>query len=173
LATKREVSWIFDGGNAHTNIHPEISEHDIFHAHKIQFSTYSNNKDYLVLPFLVSHNLYFFLINSTASSSARKHLTHLDNFLFVTSWTVKNIFLLRNRAGDYITVRNAFMQNRCTSVVGMRDGALVVAFGVNNDGSFSLVPLLLESFEFKQMGLYIFEFVLNYEEIVHDIQKEN
>jgi hypothetical protein len=50
LASKREVSWIFDGQNAYTKTPPEISEHDIFHAHNIQFSTYSNNKDSLALP---------------------------------------------------------------------------------------------------------------------------
>jgi hypothetical protein len=50
LATKREVSWIFDGQNAHTKTPPEISEHGLFHAHNIHFSTYSNNKDSLVLP---------------------------------------------------------------------------------------------------------------------------
>jgi hypothetical protein len=50
LATKREVSWIFDEQNAHTKTPPEISEHDLFHAHNIHFSTYSNNKDSLVLP---------------------------------------------------------------------------------------------------------------------------
>jgi hypothetical protein len=50
LATKREVSWIFDGQNTHTKTPPEISEHDLFHAHNIHFSTYSNNKYYLVLP---------------------------------------------------------------------------------------------------------------------------
>jgi hypothetical protein len=45
-----EVSWIFDGQNAHTKTPPGISEHDLVHAHNIHFSTYSNNKDYLVLP---------------------------------------------------------------------------------------------------------------------------
>jgi hypothetical protein len=29
---------------------PEIPEHDLFHAHNIHFTTYSNNKDSLVLP---------------------------------------------------------------------------------------------------------------------------
>jgi hypothetical protein len=56
-------------------------------------------------------------------------------------------------------------------VVGMRDGTLGVAFGVNNDGSLILVLLLLESFEFKQMGLSYFEVVPSYEEIVRDVQK--
>jgi hypothetical protein len=37
LATKREVSWIFDGQNCHTKTPPEISEHDLFHAHNIPF----------------------------------------------------------------------------------------------------------------------------------------
>jgi hypothetical protein len=50
LATKREVSWIFDGQNAHIKTPPEISEHDLYTAHNIHFSTYSNNKDSLVLP---------------------------------------------------------------------------------------------------------------------------
>jgi hypothetical protein len=49
LATKGEVSWIFYGQNAYTKTHPEISELDLFHAHNIHFSNYSNNKDYLVL----------------------------------------------------------------------------------------------------------------------------
>jgi hypothetical protein len=49
LATKREVSWIFDGLNAHTKTAPGISEHDLYHAHNIHFSTHSNNKDSLVL----------------------------------------------------------------------------------------------------------------------------
>jgi hypothetical protein len=38
-----EVSWIFDRQNAHTKTPPGISEHDLFHAHNIQFATYSNN----------------------------------------------------------------------------------------------------------------------------------
>jgi hypothetical protein len=50
LATKREVSWIFDGQNDHTKTPPEISEHDLFHAHNIHVSTYSKNNDSLVLP---------------------------------------------------------------------------------------------------------------------------
>jgi uncharacterized membrane protein len=50
---------------------------------------------------------------------------------------------------DNIAVRNTFMQNKPMYVVGTRDGKLGVAFGINKDGSFSLVPLLLESFEFK------------------------
>jgi hypothetical protein len=50
LETKREASWIFDGQNTHTKTPPEISEQDLFHAHNIHFSTYSNNKDSLVLP---------------------------------------------------------------------------------------------------------------------------
>jgi hypothetical protein len=50
MATKKEVSWIFDRQNTHTKTAPEISEHDLFHAHNIHFSTYSNNKDSLVLP---------------------------------------------------------------------------------------------------------------------------
>jgi hypothetical protein len=50
LATKREVSWIFYGQNSHTKTPPEISEHDLFHAHNIHFSTDLNNKDSLVLP---------------------------------------------------------------------------------------------------------------------------
>jgi hypothetical protein len=37
LATKREVSWIFDGQNAHTKTPPAISEHDLLHAHNIHF----------------------------------------------------------------------------------------------------------------------------------------
>jgi hypothetical protein len=49
LATKRDISWIFDGPNSHTKTPPEISEHDLFHAHNIHFSTYSNNKYSLVL----------------------------------------------------------------------------------------------------------------------------
>jgi hypothetical protein len=72
---------------------------------------------------------------------------------------------------DYIAVRNTFMQNKQMPVVGMRDGTLGVTFGVNNDGNFSLVPRLLESFEFKQMGLSYFEVVPNYEGIVHDVKK--
>jgi hypothetical protein len=63
------------------------------------------------------------------------------------------------------------MQNKPMYVVGMRDGTLGVTFGVNNDGSFSLVPLLLESFEFEQMGLSYFEVISNYEGIVHDVKK--
>jgi hypothetical protein len=50
LTTKREVSWIFDGQNAHTKTPPEISKLDLLHARNIHFSTYSNNKDSLVLP---------------------------------------------------------------------------------------------------------------------------
>jgi hypothetical protein len=50
LATKREVSWIFDGQNTHTKTPPEISELDLLHAQNIHFSTYSNNKDSLVFP---------------------------------------------------------------------------------------------------------------------------
>jgi hypothetical protein len=50
LATKREVSWVFDGQNANTKTPPEISEHDLFHAHNIHSSNYSNSKDSLVLP---------------------------------------------------------------------------------------------------------------------------
>jgi hypothetical protein len=50
LASKREASWILDGKNAHTKTPPEISEHNLFHAHNIHFSTYSNDKDSLVLP---------------------------------------------------------------------------------------------------------------------------
>jgi hypothetical protein len=29
---------------------PEIPEHNLLHAHNIHFTTYSNNKDSLVLP---------------------------------------------------------------------------------------------------------------------------
>jgi hypothetical protein len=50
LATKREVSWIFDGQNTYSKTPPDISEHDLFSAHNIHISTYSNNKYYLVLP---------------------------------------------------------------------------------------------------------------------------
>jgi hypothetical protein len=72
---------------------------------------------------------------------------------------------------DYIAFISTFMQNKPMSVVGMRDGTLGFAFGVNNDRFFSLVPLLLESLEFKQMGLSYFEVVPNYEGIVHDFKK--
>jgi hypothetical protein len=41
MATRREVSYIFDGQNAHTKISPNISEHDLLRAHHIHFSTYS------------------------------------------------------------------------------------------------------------------------------------
>jgi hypothetical protein len=50
MATKSEFRWIFDGQNAHTKTPPEIPERDLFHAHNIHFTTYSNNKDSLVLP---------------------------------------------------------------------------------------------------------------------------
>jgi hypothetical protein len=38
LTTKREVSCIFDGQNAHTKIPPEISKLDLLYAHNIHFT---------------------------------------------------------------------------------------------------------------------------------------
>jgi hypothetical protein len=66
---------------------------------------------------------------------------------------------------DYITVRNTFMQNKPMSVVGMKDGIVGVAFGVNNNGSFSIIPLCLESFVIQQMALSYFEFIPKYKAI--------
>jgi hypothetical protein len=57
MATKREVSWIFDGQNDHTKTIPEISEQDLFRAHNIHFLTYSKDNNYLVLPLFILSSL--------------------------------------------------------------------------------------------------------------------
>jgi hypothetical protein len=57
------------------------------------------------------------------------------------------------------------------SIVGIKDGTMGVAFGVKNDGSFSIIPLCLESFVFQQMGLSYFEVIPKYKAIVHDLLK--
>jgi hypothetical protein len=72
---------------------------------------------------------------------------------------------------DYITVRNTFMKNTPMSVVALEDGSLGIAFGAATDGSFSILPLTLESFHGKQLGLSFFNVEKNFEGIMHDFRK--
>jgi hypothetical protein len=74
---------------------------------------------------------------------------------------------------DNIAVRNTLVQNKPMSVVGMKDGTLGLDFGVNNDRSFSIIPLCLESFVFQQMVLSYFEGLPKYDGILHDLGKTN
>jgi hypothetical protein len=60
---------------------------------------------------------------------------------------------------DYITVSNSLLQKKPMSVIEMKDGMLGVAFGINNDGSFSVVPITLDAFVFERMRLSYFQVV--------------
>jgi hypothetical protein len=71
---------------------------------------------------------------------------------------------------DYITARNTLLQNKPMSVIQSNYGMLCIAFSLNNDGSFSVVPLVLEIFLFQRMGVTYFLVVPYFDGIRHGIK---
>jgi hypothetical protein len=55
----------------------------------------------------------------------------------------------------------------------MKDGMLGVEFGMNNDGSFSVMQIILDIFLFERMGLSYFQVVPNYDGILHGSKNNN
>jgi hypothetical protein len=74
---------------------------------------------------------------------------------------------------DYITARNTLLQKKPMSVIQINDGMLCIAFGLNNDVFFSVVPLALERFVFQRMGLAYFQVVPYFYGIRHGIKSNN
>jgi hypothetical protein len=74
---------------------------------------------------------------------------------------------------DYITARNTLIQNKPMSVIQINNGMLCIAFGLNNDGSFSVVPIALERFVFQRMGLAYFQVAPDFDGIRHGIKSHN
>jgi hypothetical protein len=74
---------------------------------------------------------------------------------------------------DYIIEQNTLLQNKPMSLIQINDGMLCIAFGLNTDGSFSVVPLALERFVFQRMGLAYFQVVPDFDGIRHGIKSDN
>jgi hypothetical protein len=71
------------------------------------------------------------------------------------------------------SLHGTLLQKKPMSVIQTSDGMLCIAFGLNNDGSFQVVPLAPERFLFQRMGLAYFQVVPDFDGIRHGIKSHN